>query len=278
MLAAVATLLVLVMGVACSDKKPAPAAEAPKGPKAVRKKIIMAPFPGEGVPALAAGVSPAMVAAAGPAPATASVAPSGAAGATPAAGPVKPLTAVAAAGGTSPATAGAEGLGVSSATALAEGGALSPGVRLGGGAGTGMGDLTLSYSYNPAGKVDPFKPIVKITPEGTAKVGAAAAAEQPPPLPPGTPPSILPDYDWRQLKLVAVIVQPAGGAAMAMVQDPATKKGYMITKGVRIGRTNALVTDITMDSVTVEEMVKDYVTGEWQSRPQTIPVKKTAGD
>ena len=135
---------------------------------------------------------------------------------------------------------------------------------------------TSSYSFNPAGKVDPFNAPARKKAPKVARAGKGNAVEGPPPLPPGTPPSILPNYDWRQLKLVAVIVSRAG-AYMAMVSDPSTKKGYAITKGVRIGRTNALVTEITMDHVTVEEMVKDYVTGEWQSRPQRIPVTKTAG-
>jgi len=191
-----------------------------------------------------------------------------------------PATAVASAGGATPLVAGAEGMGVSPSTAFAEAGSLSPGMRIGGGAGaSGLGDadLELAYSYNPAGKADPFRPFVRESADGTSLSGGAKAEEQPP-LPPGSPPPILPDYDWRQLKLVAVVTKPTGGAPVAMVEDPSTKKGYTITKGVRLGRTNALVTEIDLEYVTVEEMVKDYVTGEWQSRPQTISVKKTAGD
>lgn len=263
-------LLVVALSAGCSDKKPAEVPETPKGPTAVRTKIVMAPFPDEGVPAMATG--------------RASTAEAMASAATPAAvvsapAPLTPVTAVSAAGGTTPGVAPAEGMGISPATAIAEAGSLSPGMRLGGGAGAGMSgdDLEdLAYTYNPAGKVDPFKPFVKETADGT-KVGPGSQAEEPPPLPPGSPPPILPDYDWRQLELVAVITTP-NGAPVAMVEDPASKKGYTITKGVRLGRTNALVTDISLDSVTVEEMVKDYVTGEWQSRPQTMSVKKTAGD
>lgn len=266
---AMAALLVLALTAGCSDQKPAKAPDVPQGPKAVRKKIIMAPFQGEGVPLLAR-TGPAAMAPAEPVADT-----KVALAAAPAA--LTPVTAAASAGGATPLVAGAEGLGVSPSSALAEAGALSPGMRLGGGAGLGGADMELAYSYNPAGKVDPFKPFVKETAEGVKTTGGPAA-EEPPPLPPGTPPPILGDYDWRQLKLVAVITKSLGGAALAMVEDPSNKKGYPVTKGVRLGRTNALVTEITLDHVTVEEMVKDYVTGEWQSRPQTIPVKKTAGD
>ncbi|MBI5843575.1 MAG: pilus assembly protein PilP [Deltaproteobacteria bacterium] len=264
-----AALLVLVFSAGCSDEPPAPTPEAPKGPTAVRIKIKMAPFPGEGVPMLASGAT---------APAIPMEATPVAVAALPTA--LTPATAVAAAGGATPLVAGAEGMGLSPSTAFAEAGSFSPGMRIGGGAGlSGLADadLELAYSYNPAGKVDPFKPFVRETADGT-KVSEGAGAEELPPLPPGSPPPILPDYDWRQLKLVAVVTKSTGGAPVAMVEDPTTKKGYSITKGVRLGRTNALVTEISLDSVIVEEMVKDYVTGEWQSRPQTISVKKTAGD
>lgn len=254
--------MVLVFSAGCSDQSPAPAPEVPKGPKAVRIKITMAPFPGEGVPLLASGATaPAMPMEA--TPVAVAALPSD----------LTPSTA----GGAMPIAAGAEGMDVSPSTAFAEAGSLSPGMRIGGGAGLGDADLELAYSYNPAGKADPFRPFVKESAEGT-RFSEGAAVEEQPPLPPGSPPPILPDYDWRQLKLVAVVTKATGGAPVAMVEDPSTKKGYTITKGVRLGRTNALVTEIDLEYVTVEEMVKDYVTGEWQSRPQTISVKKTAGD
>lgn len=96
------------------------------------------------------------------------------------------------------------------------------------------------YSYNPAGKPDPFKPFIQlISAKGGSKTG------------PLTP---LQKYDISQLKLVAIISGPAGN--IALVEDVAGK-GYFLKKGTWIGKNDGKVTKILKDQVIVEEVYQD---------------------
>ncbi len=96
------------------------------------------------------------------------------------------------------------------------------------------------YSYNPAGKPDPFKPFIQLTP---VREGSRTA--------PLTP---LQKYDISQLKLVAIISTPEGN--IALVED-ATGKGYFLKKGTWIGKNDGKVTKILKDKVIVEEVYQD---------------------
>ena len=77
----------------------------------------------------------------------------------------------------------------------------------------------VEYAYNPAGKPDPFKPFIQLTPvkEGTRTV-------------PLTP---LQRYEISQLKLVAVISGAEGN--VALVEDSAGK-GFFLKRGTLIGK------------------------------------------
>jgi len=96
------------------------------------------------------------------------------------------------------------------------------------------------YSYNPAGKPDPFKPFIQLTP--------ARGASRSTPLTP------LQKYEISQLKLVAIISTPDGN--IAMVED-ATGKGYFLKKGTWIGKNDGKVTKILKDKVIIEEVYQD---------------------
>ena len=96
------------------------------------------------------------------------------------------------------------------------------------------------YSYNPAGKPDPFKPFIQLTPVREASRSA-----------PLTP---LQKYDISQLKLVAIISTPEGN--IALVED-ATGKGYFLKKGTWIGKNDGKVTKILKDKVIIEEVYQD---------------------
>ena len=96
------------------------------------------------------------------------------------------------------------------------------------------------YSYNPAGKPDPFRPFLQLTP---AKGGSKTA--------PLTP---LQKYDISQLKLVAIISSPDGN--IGLVEDVAGK-GYFLKKGTWIGKNDGKVTKILKDKVIVEEVYQD---------------------
>jgi len=97
-----------------------------------------------------------------------------------------------------------------------------------------------TYSYNPAGKPDPFRPFVE------EEVAAKKKAEK------KTVSSIFPlqRLDVEQFKLVGI----AGDQKrrIAMVED-ITKKFYPLSVGTRIGMNNGKVVEILSDRVIVEE-------------------------
>ncbi len=96
------------------------------------------------------------------------------------------------------------------------------------------------FSYNPAGKPDPFKPFIQLTPVREASRSV-----------PLTP---LQKYDISQLKLVAIISTPEGN--IALVED-ATGKGYFLKRGTWIGKNDGKVTKILKDKVIIEEAYQD---------------------
>lgn len=96
------------------------------------------------------------------------------------------------------------------------------------------------YAYNPAGKPDPFKPFIQLTP--------GKELSRTVPLTP------LQKYEISQLKLVAIITSPEGN--IALVED-ATGKGYFLKKGTGIGRNDGRVKKILKDRVIVEEVYED---------------------
>ncbi len=96
------------------------------------------------------------------------------------------------------------------------------------------------YTYNPAGKPDPFKPFIQLTP---TKVGAK-----------GVPLTPLQRYETTQLKLVAIIAAREGN--VALVEDSAGK-GYFLKKGTLIGKNDGKVTQILKDRVVIQEFEQD---------------------
>jgi type IV pilus assembly protein PilP len=97
------------------------------------------------------------------------------------------------------------------------------------------------YTYNPAGKADPFKPFIQLT-----------AARRPS----GIPLTPLQKYDISSLKLVAVIAAPEG--SVALVEDSAGK-GYFLKKGTLVGKNDGKVIKILKDRVIIEETYQDIV-------------------
>jgi len=97
-----------------------------------------------------------------------------------------------------------------------------------------------AYSYNPAGKPDPFKPFIDV------QVAVAAKKER-------KVESIFPlqREEAESFTLVGIIGDEA--RRVAMVQDSA-KKFYPLFIGTRIGLHNGKVTSILADRVTVDEL------------------------
>lgn len=96
------------------------------------------------------------------------------------------------------------------------------------------------YTYNPAGKPDPFKPFIQLAPVKEAR---------------NIPLTPLQKYEISQLKLVAII-STADGTQMALVED-AAGKGYFLKKGTEIGKNDGKVTKILKDRVIIEEIYQD---------------------
>jgi type IV pilus assembly protein PilP len=95
------------------------------------------------------------------------------------------------------------------------------------------------YHYNPAGKADPFKPFIQMSPVRISR---------------GVPLTPLQKYEINQLKLVAIISTPEGN--IAMVEDSAGK-GYILKKGTEIGKNEGKVAKILKNKVIVEETYED---------------------
>jgi type IV pilus assembly protein PilP len=96
------------------------------------------------------------------------------------------------------------------------------------------------YSYEPAGKTDPFKPFLQVS--------SARGSLRNTPLTP------LEKYEISQLKLVAIISTPEGN--VALIEDSAGK-GYFLKKGTGIGKNEGKVTKILKDKVIIEETYQD---------------------
>ena len=117
-----------------------------------------------------------------------------------------------------------------------------------------------TYTYDPKGKTDPFRPLVveKVeTPSGKPKRAGEAISEG------GTP---LERMDLAQLKLVALvwnIPKPRG-----MVED-STGNGYILSVGTPIGKNKGKITQITSTGVVVTEKY-ETAAGKFKNRDVTL--------
>ena len=112
------------------------------------------------------------------------------------------------------------------------------------------------YTYNPAGKRDPFKPFITLGP----KKPIASARLTP-----------LQRYDVSELKLVGILRGPTG--YRALVED-ASGKGFIITKGTLIGHENGRVKEIRKDRVIITQTHKD-IFGKIKEREISIRLRKS---
>jgi type IV pilus assembly protein PilP len=107
----------------------------------------------------------------------------------------------------------------------------------------------VSYSYNPQGKRNPFRPLVVERPEKPATPAAKRmeAAGRKAREVPATP---LERLDLAELKLVALVWDIP--KPRAMVEDKGGK-GYILGVGTRIGKNQGQVSKITPEGVVVRE-------------------------
>jgi type IV pilus assembly protein PilP len=114
------------------------------------------------------------------------------------------------------------------------------------------------FNYVTEGRRDPFVPLSKIRSPFEA------------PAEPSTP---LQTYDLTQFRLVGVIV--GKGAPKAMVAAP-DGKSYVLAKGVKIGKNNGVVTEISSNAILVKEKYYDF-SGNVIENIQEITVPKREG-
>ncbi len=117
----------------------------------------------------------------------------------------------------------------------------------------------LSYTYNPKGKPDPFRPLVVERPA----TAAAKKVEKRDRIP-STP---LEKMDLAELKLVALIWDIP--RPRAMVEDSGGK-GYILTIGTYVGKNGGKVTKIDSTGAIISEK---YQTDPGKIRIREIPLR-----
>jgi len=119
--------------------------------------------------------------------------------------------------------------------------------------------VIITYTYDPKGKTDPFKPlVVERTETASGKKEAGEFISE------GATP--LERVDLAQLKLVALIwdiPQPRG-----LIED-ATGNGYILSVGTPIGKNKGKITQITSTGVVISEKYESSA-GKFKSRDITL--------
>ena len=110
------------------------------------------------------------------------------------------------------------------------------------------------YVYSPAGRRDPFMPII-IKEEKKAQAGAKAPLER---------------FPVSEFKLAGIVWGGLGYHAMLEGPDG---KGYFIRVGTKIGPNQGVVKKITQTTMIIEEKYKD-LTGETNRKEITIELRK----
>ena len=116
------------------------------------------------------------------------------------------------------------------------------------------------FVYVSDGRRDPFVPLSKL------RSSLVDVVDEEPQTP-------LQSYDVVQFKLTGVIV--GMGAPKAMVVAP-DGKSYLLAKGVKIGKNNGVIIDITSESVSIQEKYYDF-SGNVIENIQEITVPRREG-
>jgi len=127
------------------------------------------------------------------------------------------------------------------------------------GSGTGFGEMDRNFSYDPAGKRDPFRDFKWERPDRLQLSAITSPLEQ---------------YDVGQLTLVAVVWKT--GNARALIQDP-SGESYIIGEGARLGKNAGLVKLIRDGLVVVTETYVDYL-GEETAKDVEMRMRRNEGE
>jgi type IV pilus assembly protein PilP len=101
----------------------------------------------------------------------------------------------------------------------------------------------VAYYYNPAGKIDPFRPLIVEEAKSSKGVGSKIGNLQP-----------LQRFDPDQLRLVGIISDTK--PPRALIEDVAGD-GYIVTPGTLIGRNEGVVESIHENEIVIEEKQLD---------------------
>lgn len=116
------------------------------------------------------------------------------------------------------------------------------------------------FVYSREGRRDPFVPLSQI------RRPLTPAEESEPETP-------LQSYDVSQFRLVGLIVGRGEPKAMVVAPDG---KSYVLSRGIKIGKNNGVIIDITSESVSVQEKYYDF-SGNVIENIQEITVPKREG-
>lgn len=114
------------------------------------------------------------------------------------------------------------------------------------------------YVYEPSGRRDPFETLLNI------KRPVLSVDVQMTPLQ---------KIDVGQLRLIGVILGKGEPRAMVIAPDG---KSYILKNGVKVGKNDGTVVDVTQDAVLVEERYVDF-SGEVRTATQYISLPKREG-
>ena len=116
------------------------------------------------------------------------------------------------------------------------------------------------FVYVTEGRRDPFIPLSRIVKP------VVQVVDQEPQTP-------LQSYDVAQFKLIGVIVGMGEPKAMVVAPDG---KSYVLAKGIKIGKNNGVIIDITSESVSIQETYYDF-SGNVIENIQEITVPRREG-
>lgn len=121
------------------------------------------------------------------------------------------------------------------------------------------------YTYQPAGKRDPFRPHVSVISPEVTKASAPVEKTRKPLTP-------LEELDVIEWKLVAIV--QTEGRPVAMVEDP-QGRGYLVEEGTPIGKWGGKVDEILPSKVKV---IESYASGPGQPQVQEIFLQLRTGE
>ena len=117
-----------------------------------------------------------------------------------------------------------------------------------------------AFVYESKGRRDPFMPLSRIV-----KPVVEVVDEEP-----KTP---LQSFDVAQFKLIGVIVGMGDPKAMVVAPDG---KSYVLARGIKIGKNNGVIVDITSEAVSIQETYYDF-SGNGIENIQEITVPRREG-